>query len=249
MKLTPNELYELLIKEERILEIEGQIKFFLGDISIIVKQKDVIGNIMQEWVQGWLDHRGIEYALNTNTQMPPDFFLDMTNKTVNLLEVKAFNRNASPGFDIADFRMYIDEIVNKPYMLDVDYLIFGYDMSDDGIVTIRDVWSKKVWEITRRMKDWPVNLQVKDRVVHKIRPAVWYSTARVDFKVFECMEDFISAIEETVYRNPDTRDRASKWLNRFIDNYQKHYGNRLDIPRWFDIADKYIVEKKVEPSQ
>ena len=38
------------------------------------------------------------------------------NKTKNLLEVKAFNRNRGPGFDIADFRMYEEEIINKPYM-------------------------------------------------------------------------------------------------------------------------------------
>jgi len=244
MKISPNEMFELLTKEDRILEINGQIKFFLGDISIIVKQKDVIGNIMQEWVQGWLEHRGIEYALSTNTQMPPDFFLNPQNRTVDLLEVKAFNRNASPGFDIADFRMYADEIIEKPYMLYVDYLIFGYDMSDEGIVTIRDVWLKKVWEITRRMKDLPVNLQVKDGVIHKIRPAVWYSSSRVEYRVFENMEDFVSAIEETVYKNPDTRDRAGKWLNRFIDSYEKHYGARPIIPRWIDIADKYIIEKK-----
>jgi type II restriction enzyme len=98
--------------------------------------------------------------------------LNPDDKRKNLLEVKAFNRNAGPGFDIADFRMYAEEIIEKPYMLDVDYLIFGYDMSDDGVVTIKDVWLKKVWEITRRMKDWSINLQIKDNVVHKIRPGI-----------------------------------------------------------------------------
>lgn len=34
-------------------------------------------------------------------------------------------------------------------MLDVDYLIFGYDMDDNGNVTIKDLWLKKVWQITR----------------------------------------------------------------------------------------------------
>ena len=154
MKLTAQQVYDKLINEDKILELQGQIRFFLGDVNIIVRQKDVVGNIMQEWLQGWLDKNNIEYDVNENTQMPPDFFLNKTNKAVNLLEVKAFNRKASPGFDIADFRMYAEEIVEKPYMLDVDYLIFGYDMSKDGIVTIKDVWLKKVWSITRRMKDW-----------------------------------------------------------------------------------------------
>jgi len=249
MKLSPHEVYDMLVNEDKLLELQGQIKFFLGDIDIIVKQKDVVGNIMQEWMQGWLDHKGIKYALSDNSQMPPDFYLDPDNRTVGLLEVKAFNRNASPGFDIADFRMYVDEIVKKPYMLDVDYLIFGYDMSDDGVVTIQDVWIKKVWEITRRMKQWPVNLQVKDNVVHKIRPAVWYSTSRVEYSVFDTLEDFIAAIEETVYQNPDTRDRAGTWKVKFLDEYEKHYGVRLDIPRWRDVSENYVFSKRMDYSR
>ena len=39
--------------------------------------------------------------------------------------------------------MYAEEIVEKPWMLDVDYHIFGYRMGDDGIVTIKDLWLKK----------------------------------------------------------------------------------------------------------
>lgn len=126
------------MNEDKILEIRGQIKFFLGDVDTIVKQKDVVGNIIQEWLQGWLEKRGIEYYPSENTQMPPDFFLNPDDLTKNLLEVKAFNRNAGSGFDIADFRMYEEEIINKPYMLDVDYLIFGYEMSADGYVTIEE---------------------------------------------------------------------------------------------------------------
>lgn len=239
MRLTTQEVYDKLINEDRILELQGQIKFFLGDVDIIVHQKDVVGNIIQEWLQGWLDKRGIEYAPSENTQMPPDFFLNPDDLTKNLLEVKAFNRNASPGFDIADFRMYEEEIIEKPYMLHVDYLIFGYDMSDDGIVTIKDLWLKKVWQITRRMRDWSINLQVKQNVVHKIRPGVWYSTQRGNYPMFRTMEDFISAIEEAVYQNPKTHNSAASWKRQFLDSYEKHYGERLVIPRWSDIEETY----------
>ena len=216
-----------------------QLQFFLGDVDIIVKKKDVVGNIIQEWLQGWMDKRGIEYALNDNTQMPPDFFLNPDDKTTDLLEVKAFNRSASPGFDIADFRMYEEEIIEKPYMLNVDYLIFGYDMSDDGVVTIKDLWLKKVWEITRRMDGWSINLQVKQGVVHKIRPGVWYSDRPGNIPMFKCIEDFIAAIEEAVYQNPKTHESAATWKKNFIDSYRKFYGVKLDIPRWQEIAPKY----------
>ena len=240
MRLTAQEVYEKLINEDNILQLEGQIKFYLGDVNIIVKQRDVVGNIMQEWLQGWLEARGIEYAPSENTQMPPDFFLNPDDKTKNLLEVKAFNRSGSPGFDIADFRMYAEEIRDKPYMLDVDYLIFGYDMSDDGIVTIKDVWLKKVWEICRRMEDYPINLQVKNGIIHKIRPGVWYSEQATDYAIFESLEDYISAIEETTFKEPKLRDTvAPTWLTKFQRNYRARYGHELDIPRWNDIKDKY----------
>lgn len=252
MRLSAQEIYDRLLNDDQILELEGQIKFFLGDVNIIVRQKDVVGNIMQEWLQGWLDARGIEYAPSENTQMPPDFFLNPDDRTKGLLEVKAFNRNGSPGFDIADFRMYASEIQEKPYMLDVDYLIFGYDMSDDGIVTIKDVWLKKVWQITRRMENYPINLQVKEGVIHKIRPGVWYSERVTDYAIFDCLEDFISAIEETTFKEPKLRSSvASTWLTVFQRNYKAWYGEELNIPRWNDIKDKYdlITDKKREKAR
>ncbi len=237
MRLTAQQVYDKLVNEDQILKLKGQISFHLGDVNIIVRQRDVVGNIIQEWLQGWLDARNIEYSLNDNTQMPPDFFLNPDDETTDLLEVKAFNRNASPGFDIADFRMYEEEIQKKPYMLHVDYLIFGYDMSDDGVVTIKDLWLKKVWEITRAMNDWPLNLQIKKNVVHKIRPGVWYTErGRI---MFENMEDFIAAIDQTVWQNPATRKDSGTWLTRFLKYYETFYNQKLNIPRWDDIKDKY----------
>lgn len=248
MKLNAQDIYDKLINEAQILDIKGQIKFNLGDVSIIVKQKDVVGNIMQEWLKGWFDKVGIEYALSDNTQMPPDFYLNPDDKTNNLLEVKAFNRNGTPGFDIADFRMYVAEIQEKPYMLDVDYLIFGYDMNDDGIVTIRDVWLKKVWQITRRMENYPINLQIKDGVIRKIRPGVWYSEKITDYAIFENLGDFVSAIEETIFKEPNLRDTvAPTWLAIFQKNYKTLNGHELFVPRWSEIKDKYdlVAKKKI----
>ena len=165
MKLTAKEVYERLLNDDKILTQQGRITFKFSNVDIIVKQRDVVGNIMQEWLEGWLRHNDIEYAANDNTQMPPDVFLDPQNKKHNLVEVKAFNYDASPGFDIADFRMYEREIKEKPWMLDVDYLVFGYDMSEDGVVTVKNLWLKKVWEICRPMASgagknkvvWPLN--------------------------------------------------------------------------------------------
>ena len=48
MRLTAQQVYDKLINDDRILEIEGRITFDFGDVNITVKQKDVVGNIIQD---------------------------------------------------------------------------------------------------------------------------------------------------------------------------------------------------------
>ena len=241
-KLSAEDVYDRLVNIDKIKSVEGQIRFFLGNVDIIVKQKDVVGNIIQEWLEGWLQKNNIAFAPNDNTQMPPDIFLAPDNKKENLLEVKAFNRSASPGFDIADFKAYVREIIGNPYMLNTKYLIFGYKMSDDGIVTIKDLWLKNVWEICRAMDRWPINVQYKNKVIHKIRPAAWYSS-KSKYPIFDCLEDYLSAIEETIFGYADTHELSAGWRKRMIDSYHKAYGIKLTIPRWEEISDKYQPTK------
>ena len=106
----------------------------------------------------------------------------------------------------------------------------------------------KVWEMSRPMSSgknktiWPINLQIKKGTVQKIRPAKWYGKT-VKFKTFENMTDFLSAMEEGVYKNKDTHDEGPDWLSTLISNYEKHYGVKLEIPRWSDIVNKYVVKK------
>ena len=68
MKLTVEEVYNKLVNDDKILTKQGRITFTLGDIDIIVKQRDVVGNIMQEWIEGWLKKNDIDYSLNDNTE-------------------------------------------------------------------------------------------------------------------------------------------------------------------------------------
>ena len=242
MNCTPQQIYDKLVNEDKILTLKGQIKFFLGDGSIVVKQKDVVGNIIQEWLEGWLVKHNIEFAPNTNTQMPPDLFLNPNDKTQDLIEVKAFNRQASPGFDIADFKAYIREIVEHPYMLHAQYLIFGYKMSNEGVVTIADLWIKNVWEITRSSKQWAINVQYKNKMIHKIRPCIWYSNKKTQYPIFQSLEHYLSAIEETIYAYPETRNEAVGWKKRMEDSYNKFYHTKISIPRWMDIENLYRLE-------
>lgn len=173
-KVTASEIYDELLNVDRITTLAGLTEFHMGDVSIRVKRKDVVGNILQEWLEGWLDARNIDFIPNPNTQMPPDIFLDTQDITRGLLEVKAFNREGNPGFDIADFKTFVNELIEKPYHIETDYLIFGYIMDEStGAVTVKDLWLKKVWEITKPMSTWPLTVQYKNNILHKIRPGNW----------------------------------------------------------------------------
>ena len=219
MKLTAQEIFDRLINEDQIKTVKGQIRFHLGDVSIIA--------------------RGIEFDPNPNTQMPPDVYLNPENHTKNLLEIKAFNRESSPAFDIADFKAFVNELIEKPYHLDTDFLIFGYAMDEQtGDVVIKDLWLKKIWEITKTMDNWPITVQYKNGILQKMRPGNWYTT-RGNTKMFETKEDYLAAFEETIYQNPETRSQGAQWKNRFKRSYKNHYGVDIDFPKWDDIKTKY----------
>lgn len=155
------------------------------------------------------------------------------------LEVKSFT--GSPNFDIAAFRSFINLVIEKPWKLHSKHLLIKYKMQD-GVVEIEQVWLKNLWEICSTSSAWPVKVQYKNKVIVNIRPATWYSE-RADFKPFESLEDFLAAMEETIYQYPDTRVTiALNWKRNLINSYERHYGKRLSIPRWSDIASKYSCE-------
>lgn len=238
IKLKAEQVYERLLNVDKIKTVEGQIRFFLGNVDIIVRQKDVVGNIIQEWLEGWLKKNNIAFDTNPNTQMPPDIFLNPDDHTVDLLEVKAFNYAASPGFDIADFKAYAREILENPFMLHTKYIIFGYSMSDEGIVTIKDIWLKNIWEICRSMDGWPLNVQYKNKVIHKIRPAKWFGK-QSRFPMFQSLEHYLSAIEETLFSYHDTHSLSVGWRKKVVDVYKKFYGKTIIIPRWEELDEYY----------
>ena len=157
-------------------------------------------------------------------------------------EVKAFNREASPAFDLADFTGYAKAILKEPWELDTKYLIFGYNMSDEGIVTIKDLWIKNVWEISRSSDKWALNVQYKNEQINKIRPATWYAN-KAKFPLFQSLEHYLSALEQTLVDYPDTRALSIGWRKKMQDSYNAFSGRKITIPRWEDIEEIYQGKK------
>ena len=227
LKLTAEELYKKLVIDYKLIGETGSIKFTVKDLSITIKTKDTVGNLLQEWLKAWLQKEFIEFEENTNSQTYPDFLLDKDDKTKGLLEVKSFDFDRGPGFDLANFDSYCNSLLENAYRLDSNYLIFAYQMNN-GIINIKDVWLKKIWELACPSSTYPLKVQEKKNIIYNIRPSIWYSE-RSKFKPFESKEEFLSALNNTRYQYPQTRHGNAHWLKKVIKNYKEHTGFSLVV--------------------
>lgn len=237
--ITARELYRLLIFDYRIKFLTGSVNFQLGDICSSIKRRDVIGDVIQDWVCELLERTRITFVENPLRNKPPDIYLNPKDLRSNWLEIKAFNRSNNPRFSIADFNFFVEDCIRRPWHLEADYLIFGYVMNEDtGAIGIKDLWLKKIWEITKPMSRWPLTVKTSGNSIREIRPCCWYAS-RTNVKTFESLEDFLSALEAVIFQNPETRPKASQWRGKFLKSYEKHYGHEIEIPYWNEIKYKY----------
>ena len=227
MKLTGQELYSKLVDDYKIIGESGVINFSLKDLTISIETKDTVGNLLQEWLKAWMMKEKVEFEENTNSQIFPDFYLDKHNQKLGLLEVKSFDWDRGPGFDLANFDSYCNSLVVNSYRLDSDYLIFAYQMKG-SVITIKNVYLKKIWELACPSGTYPLKVQEKKSIIYNIRPSTWYSE-RNKFKPFATKEDFLSALNNTRYQYPQTRHTNGHWLQNVLKNYKEHTGVSLKV--------------------
>jgi len=227
MKLTGQQLYNKLVNEYKIIGEKGIINFTLKDLTISIETKDTIGNLLQEWLKAWMTREKIEFEENTNSQTFPDFLLDKKDHKKGLLEVKSFDWDRGPGFDLANFDSYCNSLLDNAYRIDSDYLILAYQMKGSEL-SIKDMWLKKIWELACPSSTYPIKVQEKKQVIYNLRPSTWYS-ARTKFKPFASKEEFLSALNETRYQYPQTRHTNGHWLQKVLKNYEAHTGTALVV--------------------
>jgi len=213
-----------LLEKSKIYDAVGQITMNLNNTSVVIKQNDTVGTILQEWLCKFLEEKDI-YFRPAVGQSFPDFYLGKGDET-NLCEMKTFLDHKSPGFDIANFLSYVKSIAEHPYRLDSDYIIFGYDSSDEGELSIKNIWCKKVWEITGPANDYPLKCQRKNGQIVNIRPINWKSK-RTRIKPFSCKEEFIAALYKTHLNYHNQTKITNAWLKQITEGYLEHNGENL----------------------
>ena len=224
------DVFRKLSKKVSTGQCVGRVTVSCGNIdNHVLTCKDTMGIIIQELVECFLRQEKISYLVNPNTQMPPDFFLHPDDMTHGLFEIKAFDLDRKPAFDIAPYATYMEEIVKKPYVLDTDYCIFGYRVHEDGHFSLDEVWLKNVWEITSPTPSKPLPLQIKRGVVHKIRPANW---AKHPDRCFKDKESFIAACVKAldIDKSDTVTHDGEVWLQEFAKAYETYYGKQIVIP-------------------
>ena len=223
IKIKPTELYKKL-KDLHLEKQVGVISFNMAGVSVKMNTTDTVGITLQAWLKQYLTDNNIYFSEPANTQEFPDFFLDNVKPYEHMLEVKAFNYDATPAFDIANFESYCSSVKDKPFRLDADYLIFGYTMSDDGNIYVKKIWLHKIWQIAGTSQRYALKTQIKRDMIYNIRP-------NTNFKIgtpgpFKCKEDFLKAIYETLVKYKGLAF-ANEWKSTLSHNFKKYYGYNL----------------------
>ena len=213
-----------LLDEINIKACTGHITITFDDLSVKLKQRDTVGNALQEWLCALLASKDIYYRPNIGQTFPDFYFED--GITSGLCEMKSFIGSAN--FDVANYRSYVNSIAEAPYRLNSDYLIFKYDMNANGDIKIVDYWCKKVWEITGPSENYALKCQRKRGQIVNIRPITWYSD-KAAFPAFGSLERMLKALYETQLSVLNNAKEVNTWLQTIVDGYNEHFGTNLTV--------------------
>jgi hypothetical protein len=202
------ELYNKAVNE--IKGEKGVITINIGGIPKTSRSNDIIGNCVQEWIPQWLEDNGIKLEENERSQQFPDFTANINGKRYDM-EVKCWNYQNAPAFDIANFDGFYREIFSNPSKLYAKYLIFGYTPNKHGF-QIDNIYLKNIWEITAPTMKYPIGLQVKQKRPYAIRPFPFHNNPE---KSFSDIYQFIEAIYEArkIFAQDGTIE-PDEWLKK-----------------------------------
>lgn len=224
MSTLATKFYDGLINGN-IIGQTGYINASLGGVSTSIKGIDGMGNILEEWVCEWGIANGYTLLPNPQTQKFPDVYLSGAISKNDLLEIKAFNHNNSPAFDVADFFEYVDNLEAKPYKLYANYLVLGYKMNKiTGTFTIENIWLKNVWNLVGKSTTNHITCQIRSqtdglRKPYKIRPVNVKNSDGFDSPL-----KFLEALQKLLDKNDITKGKYTDWLKNFKISHFKYYG-------------------------
>lgn len=212
-----------ILNQSRIRESSGFSSFNFMNTEVRITSKSTIGYLFQNWLEKWMENNNINFTRNLNSQQWPDFFLDPDeNNSKGVVELKTFEVNEGPNFDVANFDAYQRSLLTHAYRLDADYIIVCYELTADGIFSVKNLWLKKIWQICTKSERYPIKSQVKQGVIVNIRPANFHSRP-----TFNSRREFVEAIYQTLLKYPPRSSTSLNWLVDVGVNYKSFTGKDL----------------------
>ncbi len=209
---------------------KGHIEMNLAGIKFFIQDKNAIGNLLQEWFSHWMNTEKILFEPGPDNQKFPDFYLNPPSKKEGLLEVKSFNGNTKPAFDVADFPSYIKSLPEHVYVLNKDYLVFAYTLVN-GELFIKKIYLKKIWEICGKNPKGVISNQpgTGDYGIKKMRPVTWFSAKFAS--TVRSRRDFLIILRDTLaIRHKQGMIDAEDWFREVNQSYEAYYRTSIDSP-------------------
>ena len=210
-----NEVCKLLIGEK--IEVSAS---FMGTIIPII-DVNMVGTILENVLFPTLKAR-LGFREGPNKNAPTDFFGDETGDF--RFELKVFL--VSPGFDLANFASYIDQLCAKNGVFDklfrTKYIVFEYAMENQSIV-IKNFHYLNIWQFSAKKGKHPHSMQVKRGVWSNMRSGAvsgWSDKTKTPAL-------FIDKIIECIMMCPQITDKDDKCNNIRT--------------QWNDISSKYAL--------
>jgi len=209
------------MEESNLTAKKGKIYIDFDDVKTNITSKDVVGNSLQDWFGEWLKVNKFEWSPGAHSQNWPDFILSDGSH----LELKTFNHDASPAFDIANFDAFIRSLYEGNIeRIDTPHLIFSYKVNQEGYLQIVEFWNKFIWEITGPSPTNIIELQVKQGSPVNIRPKNWRNPKN---KLFDSRLSFMKALDEVITRH-NRQDRfGGDWFKKVSADYKQMVGRDL----------------------
>ena len=201
--------------------LSGGTQFRLGNTALAIEGKDGLGGLIEEWFGVWAIANNFSIynpkVQQGASQQFPDYYVGA--KKDGYLEIKTFDADAAPNFDIANFESYCESLSINPYRLFSDYLIFSYKLHGVSL-KIDKIWLKKIWQITCASAAYPLRTQNKRDVIYNIRPATFHSTSgRVsNFPIFNSPRKFVNALYDTQNQYNGNRSDKALFLTNIASN-------------------------------
>lgn len=197
---------------------QGSIVIYVDGIPKISNSNDIVGNSLQEWLPAWFSDNGLNLTPNKHTQAFPDFMAHFKNEDIPM-DIKCWNFNSQPAFDIANFDSFYRTTYSEPEKITAKYLVIGYKPNKHGF-TIEYVALKNLWELLGETATKPMNLQVKQGKPYAIRPINF----RKPEKAFNDVEKMLDAIKKTrdKYPNNDPNNEITYTSDDWYEKVSSH---------------------------